>query len=347
MNKNILILIAILFFFSTQATVQAEKSSVTNTNTKILSADLRQTPASIDNLVGHFGNKIRIVFSDIDGTLMPTGKNAVKGKVPESVKSGYKKLEQAQIPLILATGRSSWEGKQIAKKMGNGNSYVIAQQGAEIMAPDGKIVYQDTLSHNDTIKMLKDIDSFKKIHHLNSKVFFFANGVPYATEDFELPYIFEKRTVIKSYKELGKNLDFTKISICETNPEKLKLIQAHLKKKFPNYHIDISADCYCDITSATATKGNAIEKLSKILGVDLKNAAVLGDAENDINMLKLIKTKGGLAIAVGNAIDSVKSNANFITATVYDGGFAKAVDKILENNTVIQTDKIEIIGTKH
>lgn len=333
MKKSICILAAIMLFLNS-APAQSEQSIVAKNN----SAQLQTYSKSIDKFVGHFDNKIKIVFSDIDGTLLPTGKNAIKGEVPQSAKNAAQKLRTAQIPLILATGRSYWEAKQIAIKMGNENCYIIAQQGAEIMNPSGKIIYQDSINSKIFKMMLRDIDTFKKKSNLDSKVFFVADSKPYATQDFDLPYIWEPRTVIKSYDELGANLAYTKISICEKNPEKLKLIQAHLKKKFPNYHIDIAADCYCDITSATATKGNAIKNLANILGANLSNAAVIGDAENDISMLKLIKENGGLAIAVDNAMDSVKNNASFVTLSVFDGGFAKAVDEIIKNNALLKNN---------
>jgi len=346
MKKNISIALALLVSFSSTLAVKAENKSIGVKETNNIAVDLNkhQSSKSIDNLVGHYNNKIQIFFSDIDGTIMPTGKKAVKGEVPLSVMIAADNLKQAKIPMVLATGRSMWEARQIAQKIGITNSYLIAEQGSEIINPQGEIIFQDNIDTKDFKKILKAIDSYKKKNHLNSRVFFVADAKPYAKEEFDLPYIFEKRTVIKSDKELKPSFKYTKISICETNPETLKKIQTHLKKLFPTYHIDISADCYVDITSATATKGNAIAKLSKILGTDLKNTAVIGDAENDISMLKLIKENGGLAIAVGNAMDSVKNNANFVTSTVYDGGFAKAVDKVLENNDLLNK---KAIGKAH
>jgi len=75
------------------------------------------------------------------------------------------------------------------------------------------------------------------------------------------------------------------------------------------------------------------------LGYDLKNAAALGDAENDISMLKLVRESGGVAIAVGNAFDSVKETANYVTLPVTEDGWSKAVNKIIENNKLLSQNK--------
>lgn len=287
---------------------------------------------SIDNLVGHFDNKIKIIFSDIDGTLMPLDKTAPYGKMPESIGQSIQKLKQAQIPLILVTGRSSWEAKLIAKKINNENTYIIAQQGAEINDPNGQMIYQDNINNKDFRKIFKSIKSFNKFHKQTSKFFFFIREKSYSNENTKFPYCNEDIKIFKSLNDLESNFTSSKIVLYNPNIEELKLLQLQLRKKFLNYNVVITSDCTCDVTSLTATKGNAVKKLADILGVDLKNVAVFGDSENDISMLKQVKASGGLAIAVENATNAVKENANFITSSVYENGFVKAVDKILENN---------------
>lgn len=293
----------------------------------------------INNLPGHFKNKIKIVFSDIDGTLIPLNKNGTRGEVPVSVKKSAEKLKKENIPFVLVTGRSSLEAIEIARRAGIEKTYVIAQQGAQIVTPEGKIIYNDNINNQDCKKILNDIDLFKTENHLNSKIFIFLDGELYTKEKVDLPYVFQKITVLNSFNELDKiksNYTLNKIGIYDTDMNSLKLIQKYLNKKYPKYNIVISADCYCDISSASATKGNAIKKLSAVLGIKLKNAATFGDAENDISMLKLIKKNGGLAIAVENANSKVKSNANYVAPSPSDDGFAKAIDKILQNNSLLK-----------
>lgn len=289
-------------------------------------------PLSIEKLQGHFNNKIQIVFSDIDGTLIPFDKTATKWILPESVKQSYKKLQKANIPLVLITGRAYPEVKALATSMNNENAYIITLQGAEIFNPQGKLIYNDYISNKDFHKIIKDVEVFNRLYGSRSPVYFIIDGQYYAFENTKFPYMWQKKTVIKSFTELKPNIQPSKIEIYEPNPKKMKLIQAYFKKTYPNYHVDLGADVYCSITGPSATKGKAVKRLAKILNVDLKNAAVFGDAENDISMLKAVKEKGGLSVAVGNAMPKTKNSANFITAPVTQNGFAKAVDRILKNN---------------
>lgn len=297
-------------------------------------------PQPIDNLVGHFDHKINFVFSDIDGTLIPFSKTGPRAVMPDSVKQAAQKLKKAQIPLLLVTGRSGWEAIQIAKRLETGSSsYLIAQQGTQIINPEGKTIYEDNINHKTSVKILKDIEEFQQSGNKKLNIFIYLNGDLYTVGNFDMPYIIQKITVINSFKDLDKikpNYALNKIGIYSYDIKDLRAIQSYLKNKYPAYHIDISADCYCDITSPTATKGNAVRKLAKILNIDLKNAAVFGDAENDISMLFQIKQRGGLSVAVGNAMPAVKNSAGYVTAPVTENGFAKAIDKILENNALLK-----------
>lgn len=327
--------VALILFFSANC-VQAEKiKNVGNSPVKNQSCNA-QSPKFIDDLVGNFDHRIEIVFSDIDGTLLPLDKNAPEGESPVSVKQAVLKLKKAHLPLILATGRSGYEGMSISKRMGKDNNYVIALQGAIILNPKGKVIYEDGIDNENGIKVVKEMESCIKANNFKSKIFFYSKGKLYAFEDFDLPYSWEEKKVVKSLEELGSDFTLNKISLFDPSTSNLKILQAQLKKKFPNYHIDISADCYCDVSLFTSTKGNALKKLSEILKVDLKNSAVFGDAENDISMLELVKKSGGLAVAVGNAMDSVKRSANFVTSPVYEDGFLRAVDEILINNLTFE-----------
>ena len=49
----------------------------------------------------------------------------------------------------------------------------------------------------------------------------------------------------------------------------------------------------------------------------------IGDQNNDIELLKA----GGVKVAMGNATDELKACADYITDTVANDGFVKAVEK--------------------
>ena len=65
--------------------------------------------------------------------------------------------------------------------------------------------------------------------------------------------------------------------------------------------------------------------LAKHLGLNKDNVMTLGDAGNDLHMIKY----AGLGIAMGNAFDEVKEAADYITDSNDNDGVAKAIEKFI------------------
>jgi hydroxymethylpyrimidine pyrophosphatase-like HAD family hydrolase len=65
--------------------------------------------------------------------------------------------------------------------------------------------------------------------------------------------------------------------------------------------------------------------LSAHLGVPAAAIATIGDQPNDVLMFK----RSGLSIAMGNASDQVKSQADVTTDSYKDEGFAKAMERFV------------------
>ena len=78
--------------------------------------------------------------------------------------------------------------------------------------------------------------------------------------------------------------------------------------------------------SPWADKGLALDDLSAKLGVDREEILAIGDNENDLWMLR----SAGIAVAMGNATESVKQMAQILTDTNEEDGAAKVIEEILQ-----------------
>lgn len=72
-------------------------------------------------------------------------------------------------------------------------------------------------------------------------------------------------------------------------------------------------------------KGAGILKALKILEIDKKNLAVIGDGENDMEMFSVAGTR----VAVANAVDILKKNADIVCKNSYGDGVAEFIEMIL------------------
>src|SRR6202035_4904034 len=82
---------------------------------------------------------------------------------------------------------------------------------------------------------------------------------------------------------------------------------------------------YLDITHPDANKGTVVTTLSKLLSVPIARIATIGDMPNDVLMFR----NSGFSIAMGNASPDVQAQADAVTASYGDEGFAKAIEQFI------------------
>lgn len=78
---------------------------------------------------------------------------------------------------------------------------------------------------------------------------------------------------------------------------------------------------FTDITANGADKGKGIMAIAHHEGFEAKHTIAFGDGGNDASMI----LQAGIGIAMGNAIDALKEQADFITSSVDDDGILNAL----------------------
>ena len=82
---------------------------------------------------------------------------------------------------------------------------------------------------------------------------------------------------------------------------------------------------YLDVTNPEANKGGVVAYLARTLGIPPGQIATIGDMPNDVLMFK----PSGFSIAMGNASKAVQGEADAVTDSFDDEGFAKAVERFM------------------
>jgi hydroxymethylpyrimidine pyrophosphatase-like HAD family hydrolase len=78
---------------------------------------------------------------------------------------------------------------------------------------------------------------------------------------------------------------------------------------------------FTDITACGADKGKGILAMARHEGFDPSRTIAFGDGGNDISMIR----QAGIGIAMGNAIDELKRQADYVTTSVDDDGIRRAL----------------------
>ena len=260
---------------------------------------------------------IKLVATDIDGTIL--GKS---GEFTQGVKDCIKTLQEKGIKVVIVTGRMHAGAKKIAKRL-NLTTPVVSYQGGLIKDIDGTVLYEKFLPEN----IAKEIISWANENNVHLNLY--TNDMLYSEKDDD------EIKRYAEYQELDYNVkDFSEIPMDKIN--KLLAIDYNdkdrvtdwvntMSKKYPNLHIVKSTPYFCEFSTNEATKACAVKFLEKYWNLKNEEILTIGDQDNDIELLKA----GGISVAMLNGTDTLKEYADYITDSVDNDGFVKAINKFV------------------
>ncbi len=121
--------------------------------------------------------------------------------------------------------------------------------------------------------------------------------------------------------------DFDKIKNLIPRIEKVKNVEIKNRhKSLLDIKFKDDKTVYCDIANINSNKEIAVKKLLEILDIKKEEAIAIGDDNNDLPMFEQV----GYKVAMDNAIDIVKVNADEITLFNDEDGVAVYLEKLLE-----------------
>lgn len=264
---------------------------------------------------------IKMVATDIDGTIY----NLNFGKFTQNVINCIRNLNKKGIKVVLVTGRMHSSASKLADELGI-KTPIVSYQGGMIKenSENGEIYYQKNLS----IKYTKEIIKWARENKLHINLY--MDDVLYVENDCETIKKYTKARYIEykvcSFDELEiKNVNKI-LAIDYNNAELVTQWVKYLENKYPELYIVKSTPYFCEISHKDARKSYAVEYLRKKWGIKQEEVLTIGDQNNDIELLKA----GGTKIAMGNGTPELMKFADYITETVENDGFVKAIEKYIE-----------------
>lgn len=257
---------------------------------------------------------IKLVATDIDGTIL-----IPEGNFTRPVKDCIKKLCDKGIKVVLVTGRMNAAAEKIAQELGL-NTPVVSYQGG-LVVENNKKLYERYLT---TAQAEKIIAWAKKVNiHIN----LYNDDILYSEADcYEIQrYCKNLHTdrTIKNFNEIKKDKINKLLAIDYSNPERINQYEKDLQSIFPELYIVKSTPYFLEFSNPEGSKKCAVEFLQKYWDLEKDEILTIGDQNNDIALLQA----GGVKIAMGNATDELKAQADYITESVYEDGFVNAMEK--------------------
>lgn len=263
---------------------------------------------------------IKLIAIDMDGTLLNP-----QHEVTNGVKQAIKTAREKGIAIVLATGRPFIGVQRYLMELDlQEGQYCITNNGALVQkAATGDCVAEVTLTHDDYLyfeKLARELG----VHFqaLTKSQLFTANKdiSPYTVHESYLTGI---PLHYRSVEEMDPAMTFPKVMMIDP-PEALDQAIARLPQEaLDRYTIMKSSPYYLEILNKQVNKGAGVKALADKLGLSREEVMAIGDQENDLAMLEF----AGTGVAMGNAIESVKAIAQFVTKTNMEDGVAHAIEK--------------------
>ena len=257
----------------------------------------------------------KLIALDIDGTLLNSEKkitNEVFNSIQEAKKSGAK--------VVLSTGRPLPGVTPLLDELNlnDDGDYVICFNGAVVQEVKSKKILSNIEMCHDDFVLINNLAKENNTHvHINTPTNLTIHESTLNNIDI----------VSMNEEDINDDITFCKIMIID-EPEKLEEVLENIPKDlFDKYTIVRSAPFFLEFLNKNANKGTALEALCNTINIPLSKSIAVGDEENDQHMIKM----AGLGVAMGNARDSIKEIANYVTCSNNEHGVAKVIDKFILN----------------
>jgi len=246
------------------------------------------------------GDILKIIASDYDGTLN-------HGGIDDNKRVAIKKWRKAGNIFSLISGRGAPDVLRIYEKDKIEYDYLIADNGAVIMKPDGEIVFEDRIDGALAKPFLE---------------FLFSQGCPwgyvqtsfpcrvYASEDIEKEDDDDEGYTLETMPKIEY---FNQINTALRDFDEAAKVTVAIKEKFGDVLNPLQNGTCIDIVSVNMDKAKGLYKLIDLLGAKYNDLIAVGDNVNDKDMIREFRS-----YAMENAVPLIKELANFETPSVTD-----------------------------
>lgn len=283
---------------------------------------------------------IKCIATDMDGTLL----NSTAKKITNENRQAILDAQSQGIEVVITTGRSYDEVDYLLEESGL-QCPVIGVNGAETRTKEGNIISTSPLRNRKAketaltlfekevyFEVYTDKGKFTKDREKSISVILdiVMSSNPQTNYEETLKFAqerSEKIHLMDDYEDLffDNHCMIYKFLAFSSDDKKLRAAIEELSK-MKELAVSSSGHRNLEITDHLAQKGTALANFVNARNILLEETMAIGDSFNDVSMFQ----RAGRAVAMGNAVEAIKNQCDYVTATNDENGVAKAIWEVLK-----------------
>lgn len=266
--------------------------------------------------------KYKMIVLDLDGTLTNN-----KKEITPRTKEALMKAQAKGVKIVLASGRPTYGIMPLAEELElkKNGGFILAFNGGKIIdSSDCRTIFEQKL--DETLVPL--------LYHAAKEAgmqILTYQGEGIAATDKNDKYVQEEAHInkmpVEEYDDFLQQLVYP-VNKCLIvgDPAPLHQLEIKLKKELEG-RMDVyrSADYFLECVPLGIDKARSLDRLITTLGITKEEVIACGDGYNDLSMINF----SGLGVAMSNAADDIKAQADYVTLSNEEDGIAHVVDKFI------------------
>jgi Cof subfamily protein (haloacid dehalogenase superfamily) len=273
---------------------------------------------------------IKAILLDIDGTLTNDDK-----VITPRTRDALLKAQEKGVILVLASGRTAGLSTYAATlDLANHNGVLVCYNGAKSLnCQTGQVYFEQSLTVDQGKRVLEHMKKFDVAPVIDHEEYMYVNDAFFTIERDGKPWhIIEYEGHSNNYllcekRDLAATAEWPINKILTAGqPEYLQEVWQEMQAPFEGeLSAMFTAPHYFEFTPLGVDKVRALKDTFDVLGIDQSEVMSFGDAQNDLTMIKWAQ----IGVAMGNAVDEVKAQADYVTGDNNSDGIADALERLV------------------
>ncbi len=263
-----------------------------------------------------------LLVMDLDGTLTNSEK-----KITQRTKEALFRIQEEGVHIALASGRPTPGVMPVAEELEleKYGGYILSFNGANVMRMDTREVIYQNVVPKQFIRPLYEAaleEGIGIISYSSNEIIAGTKTDEYMQKESKITHM-----PIHEVENFPNFLDFP-VNKClmTADGEYMEEAEKRMQARFPELNVFRSEPYFLEIMPQNVDKAFSLSRLLKYMELSRSQMICCGDGFNDLSMIRY----AGLGVAMANAQQVVKKEADYITASNDEDGIALVVEKFIE-----------------